>query len=230
MGSGARAPGGQQRREVCGQTTLLAAAGLTVSARLGRAPATTSRCAHRRPRPAAASSQPHLVSSRHPDAPDTAPALPLLRWERYYEARNVTVTENGAGHEGERPRVAVSASELLAHPPHTRNVRTTLSRATSYVSVRVSLGMHAPSQSRFAAARVCEACQTDRVFQAVAADQWGVFCRSHFKWWEHPPTGTPKEECSFGRLGITSAPSASTSNEHRWRFSSVLWWILGRCP
>ena len=39
----------------------LAAAGLTARVRLGRAPATASRCAHRRPRPAAASQQPHLA-------------------------------------------------------------------------------------------------------------------------------------------------------------------------
>ena len=73
--------GGQWRRGVRGQTTLLAAAGLTVSARLGRAPATESRCAHRRPRPAAASPQPHLVPWLPQCALDAAPALLLQFWD-----------------------------------------------------------------------------------------------------------------------------------------------------
>ena len=143
MGSGARAPGGQLRREVRGQTTLLAAAGLTVSARLGRAPATASRCAHRRPRPAAASLQPHLVCSLPPDALDTASTLPLLLWEHYCEAENAMVADASAGHEGERPRVAVSASELLAPLPHTWNARTALSSSSTCGHVRVSLGCSA---------------------------------------------------------------------------------------
>ena len=150
MGSGARA----RQRGVRGHSLRLAAAGLTARVRLGRAPATASRCAHRRPRPAAASSQPHLVCSLPPVALDTASTLPLLLWEHYCEAENAMVVDASAGHEGERPRVAVSASELLAPPPHTRNARTTLSSASSYVPVRGSLGMHAPSQSRFAAASV----------------------------------------------------------------------------
>ena len=57
MGSGARA----RQRGVRGHSLRLAAAGLTARVRLGRAPATASRCAHRRPRPAAASQQPHLA-------------------------------------------------------------------------------------------------------------------------------------------------------------------------
>ena len=69
MGSGARA----RQRGVRGHSLRLAAAGLTARVRLGRAPATAPRCAHRRPRPAAASQQPHLAGLG--DGPASGPGV-----------------------------------------------------------------------------------------------------------------------------------------------------------
>ena len=148
--------------------------------------------------------------------PAAAPRWPLLVTVRGRYSRAV--------HAGERPRVAISTSELLAHLPHTWNACPVDAQAVSAEEfdaidngVRPSLG----TAQRRVFHLLCSPCRTARV--GGLCPRAAVFNRCRpagivrqppdvKERWEPPPmAGTPKEECSSGRFGITSAPSASST-------------------